>query len=302
MSAYLGELAALVTSFLFALTSTQFTLAGRRVGSLVLNRTRLIVAFLLNIIAHLVLRLPLPINIPSDRWFWLGLSGIIGLVIGDIFLFQAFVWIGPRLTMLMMSLAPILASVTAWLFLGETLTVGQIAGILVTVGGITWVILDHNGQAKVDSSSTRIFLLGILFGLGAATGQALGLITAKKGLYGDFPALSGTLVRMLVAMVTMWALTLIQRQVRFTFQQLSRNRKALWLILGGAITGPFLGVTFSLVAIQNTEVGVASTLMALPPVILLPISRIVFNEQFGWQAILGTLIAIFGVAMLFLLG
>jgi drug/metabolite transporter (DMT)-like permease len=170
------------------------------------------------------------------------------------------------------------------------------------VGGIAWVILDHNGQAKVDSSSTRIFLLGILFGLGAATGQALGLITAKKGLYGDFPALSGTLVRMLVAMVTMWALTLIQRQVRFTFQQLSRNRKALWLILGGAITGPFLGVTFSLVAIQNTEVGVASTLMALPPVILLPISRIVFNEQFGWQAILGTLIAIFGVAMLFLLG
>jgi drug/metabolite transporter (DMT)-like permease len=302
LSAFVGELAALVTSFLFAATSTQFTLAGRKVGSLVLNRTRLILAVLLNLLAHLVLRLPLPADIPSDRWFWLGLSGIIGLVIGDIFLFQAFVWIGPRLTMLMMSLAPIIASITAWLFLGETLTAGQISGILVTVGGIAWVVLDHNGQAKIDQDNKRIFMLGILFGLGAATGQALGLITAKKGLYGDFPALSGTLVRMMVALVTMWGLTLIQRQVRFTFQQLARNRKALWLILGGAITGPFLGVTFSLVAIQNTEVGVASTIMALPPVILLPISRIVFKEQFGWQAIVGTLIAVLGVTMLFLLG
>jgi drug/metabolite transporter (DMT)-like permease len=302
LSAFVGELAALVTSFLFAITSTQFTLAGRKVGSLVLNRTRLILAVLLNLLAHLVLRLPLPADIPSDRWFWLGISGIIGLVIGDIFLFQAFVWIGPRLTMLMMSLAPIIASIAAWLFLGETLTVGQISGILVTVGGIAWVVLDHNGQAKIDQDNKRIFMLGILFGLGAATGQALGLITAKKGLYGDFPALSGTLVRMMVALVTMWGLTLIQRQVRFTFQQLARNRKALWLILGGAITGPFLGVTFSLVAIQNTEVGIASTIMALPPVILLPISRIVFKEQFGWQAIVGTLIAVLGVTMLFLLG
>lgn len=302
MSAYIGELAALLTSFLFALTSTQFTLAGRKVGSLVLNRTRLVLAVLLNIIAHLILRLPLPFDLPADRWFWLGLSGIIGLVIGDIFLFQSFVWIGPRLAMLMMSFAPILASLTAWLFLGETLNAGQIAGIIITVGGIAWVVLDHNGQAKIDRQNTRVFALGILFGLGAATGQALGLITAKKGLYGDFNALSGTLVRMLVATITMWGITIFQRQVRYTFQQLGRNRKALWLIMGGAITGPFLGVTFSLVAIQNTEVGVASTLMALPPVILLPISRFVFKEQFGWQAILGTLIAILGVAMLFLLG
>jgi drug/metabolite transporter (DMT)-like permease len=302
LSAYLGELAALATSILFAVTSTQFTLAGRRVGSLVLNRTRLVLAVAFNILAHLLLHLPLPFGLPNDRWLWLGLSGIIGLVIGDIFLFQAFVWIGPRLSMLMMSLAPILASVTAWLFLGETLSAGEVAGIVITVSGIAWVVLDHNGQVKINRDSTRIYLYGILFGLGAATGQALGLITAKKGLYGDFPALTGTLVRMLVAMVTMWTITLLQRQVRYTFQQLVSNRRSLWLILGGAISGPFLGVTASLVAIQNTEVGIASTLMALPPVILLPIGYFVFGERFGWQAILGTLVAISGVAILFLLG
>ena len=301
MNASLGELAALATSFLFAATSTQFTLAGRRVGALVLNRTRLVFAVLLNITAHLLIGLDLPIRISANRWFWLGLSGIIGLVIGDMFLYQAFVWIGPRLSMLMMSLAPIIASLTAWLFLGETLTLGQIAGILLTVTGIAWVILDHNGQIKIDPASSKTYFLGILFGLGAATGQALGLITAKKGLYGSFPAVTATLMRMLVAMITLWSVTILQRQVRYTLQQLSTHRHALWLILGGAITGPFLGVTASLFAIQNAAVGVASTLMALTPVILMPVGYFFFGERFGWQSVAGTLVAIAGVSLLFLL-
>ena len=238
---------------------------------MVLNRTRLVLAVLLNVATHLLIGLALPLSVPLNRWLWLGLSGVIGLVIGDAFLFQAFVWIGPRLTMLMMSLAPIIASLSAWLFLGETLTTGQVFGILITVSGIAWVVLDHNTQGARIAASSRIYLMGILFGLGAATGQALGLITAKKGIYGDFPALTGTLMRMLVAMITLWGLTVLRGQVRYTLTTLTANRKSLWLILGGAITGPFLGVTFSLYAIQNAPIGVASTLMALPPVILLPV-------------------------------
>jgi drug/metabolite transporter (DMT)-like permease len=286
---------------LFAATSTQFTFAARKVGSVVLNRTRLVLAVLLNTATHLLLGLALPFSISPDRWFWLGLSGIIGLVIGDAFLFQAFVWIGPRLTMLMMSLAPIIASLTAWIFLGETLTPGEITGILITVAGIAWVVMDHNHQGGRSDANPRVYLLGILFGLGAATGQALGLITAKKGVYGDFPALTGTLMRMLVAMFVLWGLTILRRQVGVTLSTLAANRKALWLIMGGAVTGPFLGVTCSLYAVQNAPVGVASTLMALPPVILLPVGYYLFHERFGWQSIAGTLVAIAGVAMLFML-
>ena len=301
MSDYLGELAALATSVLFTATSTQFTLAGRKVGAIVLNRVRLILAVLLNLVTHLLLHLPLPLHLTADRWFWLGISGIIGLVIGDAFLFQAFVWIGPRLSMLMLSLAPIIASLAAWLFLGETLSLWQVLGILVTTSGIAWVVLERNGQAQDNPADSRTYTLGILFGLGAATGQALGLITAKKGLYGDFPALTATLMRMLVAMLTLWGITFFQRQAAYTIRQLVEHRRSAWLIVGGAITGPFLGVTASLIAIQNTEVGVASTLMALPPIFLLPVGHYVFGERFGWQAIAGTLVAITGVAMLFLL-
>ncbi len=300
MNTYTGEFAALATALFFTATSTMFTLAGRQVGSLVLNRSRLILAIIFLIGAHLVLRVPLPIHAAPDRWLWLSLSGVIGLVMGDAFLFQAFIWIGPRLSMLLMGLAPVLAAVLAWLFLSETLTGWQIVGILITLVGTSWVILDRNGYQQKNATDKRNYLMGILFGLGGATGQAVGLITAKEGLGGNFPALSGTLIRMLAAALTLWAITFLSGQAKKTIQQVVNHPRASLFILGGAFTGPFLGVTFSLLAIQHTEVGVASTIMALPPVFLLPVGYFVFKEKLEWHAILGTALAMLGVALLFL--
>lgn len=300
MNTYAGEFAALATAIFFSATSTMFTLAGRQVGSVVLNRSRLILAVIFLISAHLILGTPLPVHASADRWFWLSLSGIIGLVLGDAFLFQAFIWIGPRLSMLLMSLAPVLAAILAWLFLSERLTGGQVLGILITLLGVSWVILDRNGNGLKDAASRHNYLMGILFGLGGAAGQAIGLITAKEGLSGDFPALSGTLIRMLAAAATLWGFTILRGKAGATIKQITSHPQASLFIVAGALTGPFLGVTFSLFAIQHTEVGIASTIMALPPVFLLPVGYFVFKERIGWQAILGTVLAMAGVAILFL--
>jgi drug/metabolite transporter (DMT)-like permease len=295
---YLGEIAALSVSLAFSITSTMFTLGGRRVGSLVVNRTRLIFAVIFLMVTHwIVLDSLLPISADPKRWLWLGISGIVGLVIGDIFLFQAFVWIGPRLSMLMMSLVPVISALTAWIFLGEQLAGYQILAIGVTIVGVAMVILERNNPNKAKN---RDYRRGILFGLGGATGQALGLVLAKNGLYGDFSPISGNVIRMLTAVSVMWLLTAFQRQIQPTFAQLNLDRGAIGYILAGAFTGPFIGVSLSLLAVQNAEVGVASTLMALRPVFLLPISYFVFKERYGWGAIVGTLIAIGGVALLFL--
>jgi drug/metabolite transporter (DMT)-like permease len=300
LDAYLGEVAGLVTSFMYSLSSTFFTLAGRKVSSFVLNRVRLILAILLIILAHFLLRTPLPFRIEGDRLFWLGLSGVIGLTIGDIFLFEGYNKIGPRLTMLMMSLAPVLSAILAALFLAERLSAGQVVGILVTVGGIAWVISDKNGSPQRNGMDQKKYIEGILFGLGAATSQALGLITAKRGLGGGFPAISATLVRMVAGALALWAVTLIIGQARATLVQIVQERQSAIFILLGAVAGPLFGVTLSMYALQHTEVGIASTLMALPPVLLLPIGYFAFNERFGWQAIFGTMVAMGGVALLFL--
>lgn len=296
---FIGEFSALATSLLFTATSTQFTLAGRRVGALVVNRTRLLLAILFLATAHWILNIPLPLRVGAERWFWLGLSGIIGLVIGDAFLFQAFVWIGPRLSMLLMSLAPILASLVAWIFLHEILSSMQVIGILFTITGIAWVILERNGTSTTTTQNPN-YMRGVVFGLGAATGQALGLIFAKQGSTGGFSPLSGTLLRMFVAATTLWIFTLLRRQGGETFRQLKAHRRAILFLLGGSFTGPFLGVTFSLLAVQSTEVGVASTLMALPPLFLLPVGHFIFKEHIGPRAIVGTIVAMLGVAILFL--
>lgn len=300
MPAYLGELAALTTAFCWSFTSIFFTMASRQLGSVVVNRIRLIFAALFLSITHwLMLSSPLPLQAEPYRWFWLGLSGVVGLVLGDAFLFQMYVWIGPRLGMLMMSLVPVISTVLAWLFLGETLALNQLAGIGLAVGGVAWVVLEQSGSGN-GQPHTRDYFKGILFGLGAAGGQALGLILAKKGLDGDFPALSGNLIRMLNAVAVMWFFTIVSGQAKPTLRRLVGQRRAITQVVGGAVTGPFIGVWMSLVAIQLTQIGVASTIMALPPVLLLPIGYFVFKERITGRAVMGTIIAMSGVAVLFL--
>ena len=295
---YTGELAALATSLFFSFGSIFFTLAGRRVGSMVVNRTRLVVAVALLSVTHWVMfGIPLPLHAEPERWLWLGLSGISGLALGDMFLFQAFVIIGPRLSMLMMSLSPVIAAIQAWIFLGETMSAGQMAGILITLGGITWVVMERNGN---NNQRNRDYARGILYGLGGAIGQATGLVLAKNGLFGEFSPISGNVIRMITAAVVLWMMTFIQREAGKTLRTLAEDCRGVGFTIAGAIAGPFLGVSFSLLALQRTEVGVASTLMALPPLFLLPLSYVIFKERFGWSAIAGTFLAVFGVAILFL--
>jgi drug/metabolite transporter (DMT)-like permease len=295
---YTGEIAALLTSVFFSITAVIFTLAGRQVGAMVTNRVRLVIALIYLMLINLALfGQPLPIGAGIDRWWWLGVSGVIGLALGDMFLFRAYADIGARLGMLMLSLAPVIGAIVAWLMFGETLRFGQIAGIAVTLIGIVWVVATRPAD---DSSQRGAHGRGILLGLLAATGQAVGLVLSKQGMPGGFSPFAGNAIRMLAATVAFWLITLAQRQAGATFQAVRARPRALKLLALGALVGPVLGVTASLLAVQHASVGVASTLMALPPVFLLPIGYFVFKERFGWQTIVGTFVALAGVAMLFL--
>jgi drug/metabolite transporter (DMT)-like permease len=295
---FVGELAALATSFFFAFTALIFTKTGRMVGSQVTNRMRLTFALIYLIILNLILfREPLPFSAESSRWLWLSLSGIIGLSLGDAFLFQALVSVGPRLGTLLLSLAPIFGSIIAWRFFGEVLSALQIAGMVLALGGIAWVVASHKEPPNTPHGHTR---RGVIFGVLAGLGQAVGLVLSKQGMFGEFSPFQANAIRMLAAVIFIWAWTVFDGKIRSTFAVLRENPQVLrWLALG-AFVGPVLGVSASLLAVQHAEIGVASTLMALPPVIVLPISYFAFKEKVGWQAILGTILAIAGVAVLFL--
>jgi drug/metabolite transporter (DMT)-like permease len=300
---YVGEIAALLTSVLFSFTAVLSAQASRRVGPLITNRVRLIIALIYLMIINLILfGQPLPVGAGIERWVWLSLSGVIGLALGDMFLFSAYEHIGPRLGMLLMSLAPVIGALLAWLLFGETLRPGQIAGMALTLSGIAWVVgtrpAENSNQPHIDGR-------GLLYGVLAAAGQAVGLVLSKQGMTGgsspgDFSPFAANAIRMLAAMAVLWLMTFAQRQGRKTIEAVRRDRLALRLIAVGAFIGPVLGVSASLLAVQHAEIGVASTLMSLSPIFLLPISYFAFGERFDWQTVAGTLVAMAGVALLFL--
>ncbi len=294
----MGEMAALATSFFWSLTSIQFTLAGRRIGSQAVNRLRLVLALCYLSLAHWLLYGEVwPLHAEPFRWGWLGLSGAVGLVLGDASLFQAFVLIGPRRAMLLMTLVPVISALLAWGWLGETLQWVEIGAVLLTVGGVAWVVSERWTAQQAASGGEKSYALGVLLGLGGAVGQSLGLVASKQGLVGNFPSLSATLIRMLVATALIWLLALLRGQAGATLRALQDKKSGL-SVAGGALTGPFLGVWLSMVAVQNAQVGIASALMALSPIVLIPLERWIFHEQITPRAVVGTVVALAGATLI----
>jgi drug/metabolite transporter (DMT)-like permease len=294
----IGEIAALATAASWSLSYVFFTIAVRAIGSISLNRLRLTIALGFLIVAHLVASgTPFPFHAALFRWRWLSLSGIVGFAISDTLLFQALFFLGAHRCSLVMVLVPVISALLAWGIFGEVLKPIQGAAVLLVVGGIALVLWKRD--VSKERLSSRSTLLGILCALGAACAQSLRYILSKQGMAGGFPVLSANVIQILAATIAAWAWALISRHDRPTFEKL-RHPRARWTTFAGAFTGPFLGVTLSLVALQLAPVGIASTLMALPPVFLLPISRFVFKEPIHLRAVAGTILAVTGVALIFL--
>ncbi len=306
---YPGEFAALATAVFWAVTSVFFSEAGKRIGSFNVNKIRLVMAVVIySILMTITTGSPIPTSVNSQQVFWLGLSGFIGLVLGDSCGFKALVMIGPRLMTLLYATAPIFASIIAWIFLGEKLGLIEVLGIAITVGGVGRVVTDRNsnnhnwtGQNKnhPDSGSLRY---GILLGLGAALGQALGLVLAKQGMLhagGTVEAMPASFIRMIVATISIWLISAARGKLAGVGTSL-KDIKALKLCLGGTFFGPFLGVWMSLVALEYIRTGVAATLNATTPIMIIPIVVGYYKERVSWRALIGAIIAVGGVTILFL--
>jgi drug/metabolite transporter (DMT)-like permease len=292
-----GELAALATAVAWSFTAIFFSYSGRRIGSGVVNRSRLIFAFCFLLITHRILQGEFfPWGTEPGRWGWLAVSSLLGLVLGDAFLFRAYVMIGPRLSMLLMSTVPIFSTLFGWLLFRETVAGIEFLGIALAVTGVAWVVTE--GQTDPLLMNKHYYRRGLMFGLLGAFGQVANLVTARYALTDDYPAISATVIRILVALVVLWGAAAIQRQIRATFIAW-RDRPAFRALIAGSIVGPFLGIWFSLIAVQYTRLGIAATLMALPPIILIPLEYIIYKRRVSPRGLIGTLMAMIGVALLF---
>lgn len=296
-AARIGEFAALSTAVFWTITALVFELAGKRVGALVVNILRLILGFFfLGFYSWYTRGLFLPVDATPTVWFWLSLSGLIGLVMGDQFLLHAFVVIGARVSMLIMSLVPPLTALLGWILLGEILTLRDISGMILTLAGISLVVLQRNPEQNHLQFSRP--LTGILMAFGGAVGQSVGLILSKLGMEG-YNAFAATQIRVITGVIGFAGLVFIMRAWPKVLSAI-KDRISIQLITVGAIFGPFLGIGFSLLAIQNTNAGIAATIMSIVPVFIIPPAMILFHEKLTIREVFGAILAVGGVTMLVL--
>lgn len=293
-----AKAAALLAAALWAVTITVFTFTARRLGPQMVNGARLLLAATLLVAGHAILfGAPWPTSLGGTRTLWLLVSGLIGFTLGDGFGLESFVRIGPRLGMLVQTLAPVFSTALAWALFGQRLSPLRLLAVAVTLTGIALVVA--RGSEAGNPAAARTRWVGLLFALLAALCQAVGQLTSVQGMQGGVPALSATVVR--ISAGAAGALVLLALRGRLgDLRGAWADRRSLAQFLGGTAVGSVLGVPLSLYALAHAPMGVAATLLFMTPVFLLPLSRIFFHEPLTVRSVGGTLLTMAGAAGLFL--
>jgi drug/metabolite transporter (DMT)-like permease len=296
-SSHIGEFAALFTACCWTATALAFESASKKVGSIAVNLIRLLLAFVyLSLFSFFTRGILFPVDASSSAWIWLSISGFVGFVIGDFFLFESYAIIGSRISMIIMTLVPPITAFVSWLMLGETLTLYNFIGMALTLSGIVTVIFKREaGEKKISfTHSWR----GILFAFIGAAGQAVGLVFSKVGM-GSYNAFAATQIRTITGVIGFAIVISIWRKWRNVGEAV-KNVPALKRITVGSIFGPFLGVSFSLYAVQHTHAGIASTIMAIVPILIIPPSVIFMKQKVTIKEIIGAVISVSGVVLFFI--
>lgn len=255
---------------------------------------------------------PFPKYADYQTWFWLVLSGLVGYVFGDFCLFNSYLIFGSRYGQLLMTLAPPIAGITGWLFLGEALSWRSWIAMLVTLLGIAITIMSKQSGSRMPV--LKLPLKGILFGVGAGVGQGVGLVLSKIGLshysaalpssvpevYTVIMPFAGTFIRAIAGFVGFFVILLINKELG-NVAAAFHDRKGMTFATLTTIFGPFIGVSLSLMAVQYTKAGIASTLMALTPVLIILPYSILKKQKISIRELIGAFVTVAGVGLFFLL-
>ncbi|MBR1558303.1 MAG: DMT family transporter [Prevotella sp.] len=309
---YLGELISLGVAFSWTIAALASEIGSKRLGVFVMNVWRMGLALLLSaLLMWLTLGQPYPLYAGGEAWMWLLLSGVVGYFFGDWCLFNSYLTIGSRMGQLFMTLAPMFAALAAWWMIGQTLSWTALVAMAVTLLGIAISVLGRDEKHHV---SVNLPLKGILYGIGAGLGQGFGLVLSKIGLDHytkdvpsdvlpqviDYLPFGSNMIRCVAGLVCFSAWLVLSGHAGRMRESL-KERKGLLAMVVAVFSGPFIGVGFSLMAVQYTAAGIASTIMAMTPIIILLPSRWLFRQPITMRTVVGAVISVIGVSLFFLL-
>ncbi len=294
---HLGEIFALLTAVFWTITALAFESASLKVGSISVNIIRLLLGLIfLSIFSVFARGKLLPLDASILNWCWLGLSGLIGFVFGDLLLLKSFTIIGSRYAMLIIAMAPPLAAIFGRIILSEQIGLWGIAGMGLTIGGISLAIMGR--EEKNSKIRLKLSPRGVLFAFGGALGQGLGLVLSKLGMQ-DYNPFGATQIRVISGLTGFVIIVTIFGRWAGVIDAV-KNIKAMRGIVIGSFFGPFLGVSFSLLSLIYTEAGIASTIMSIVPVLIIPPAIFYMKEKVTAVEIAGAIISVIGVSLFFI--
>lgn len=311
--AYIGELVSIGVAVSWTVTAILSEYAGKRMGSITLNLFRMIFALGFSVVFFLyVFGEPLPIATNTKAIGWMLLSGVIGYVICDYCLMKCYIIIGSLFGQLFMTLAPLSAALTAWITLGQELRPQSLLAMAITLTGIAISIFGRNEHKRI---TLKLPIDGVFYAVIAALCQGIGLVVSKIGMnyYEEtFPAwmnadspwllpFCANFFRCIAGFIGFFLLASLTKGGLRYFYQTTHDHRGLLAVVCTTVFGPFAGVAFSLLAVQYTEAGIASTLMALTPIFILLPAKYIFHQSISWKAVLGAFISVVGVSLFFLL-
>lgn len=289
-----GEISALLAAALWA------------IGSLLYSRIRLSaigISFAKNLIASVVLAVHLAIQSYFDQvpflnanwnaWFWLGLSGILGIVVGDTFYFRSLQILGPRRALMVATTSPLFAGIGGWFFLGESLLPMAICGMLLTLGGVTGVVADRKAASESPGLFPGTSMQGVIFGVLGAIFSAIGAVASRHGLQ-DCEPLEASLIRILVSAVAGCLVVIAARQLRQTISIVCQW-SVMRAFLPAVLCGTWLGIWLSQVAYKHSNVAIAMTLLSTTPLFATPLVRVMHGVRVSRFGVYATIVAVIGI-------
>jgi drug/metabolite transporter (DMT)-like permease len=306
----------MTTGFLYAFGATlSWSIAGFYITRIaihlpipLLNAIRLLLGFVILVpIAailegnHFFLLFSFPY---SMGWLWLSLSGIAGLVLGDLLSFKSYAILQPQKASIITTLSPASALLFGAILLNEKINVIGITGIFITIFGVMGISLGRTQLTQSPSTTHGTVGTAVMYGIGAAACHGLALAFSKKAFVlqkisgHPIDPFSASFIRIFAASILALTIILISRKPRLHYEQLQNNKKLIWQTGIAAISNPVLAVTFSMLSIMYLDVAVAQTIFSLVPLFTALISFFILKEKVSLPSLLGIFISIIGVSLL----
>ncbi len=290
---YQGELAAIAVALLWALAGVLYQRVSGHISSMMMNLLKGLIAIAC-LGTVIVIQGDFHPPLSLTLLLLLSLSGFLGITVGDTAYFQALPSLGTQKTMLIGTLSAPVTALLAWVFLHEGLSLGALAGMVITLGGVGWVIAEETPQSKTQSANRWT---GLFWGLLSSFAGAGGALFSHVALSGTtLSPLWATFIRLLTAAISLFLVLLLARRKELNVRHV---RLSIWRYLcTAALMGTFLGIYLTQVAFKYANVGIAQTLLSTSPIFVLPL---VWREgeKVSLRAVFGAIVAVAGIVLLF---